>query len=63
MIEVPPLQTTIPIQLDAIWLSNALAVFQELMRIVLERQDEFVIEFLDDIPIFSETLEDHLRHI
>lgn len=63
MIEVPPLQTTIPIQLDAIWLSNALAVFQELMRIVLEGQDEFVIEFLDDIPIFSETLEDHLRHI
>lgn len=63
MIEVPPLQTTIPIQPDTIWLSNALAVFQELMRIVLEGQNEFVIEFLDDILIFSETLEDHLRHI
>eukprot|EP00105_Crassostrea_gigas_P025107 XP_011445573.1 PREDICTED: uncharacterized protein LOC105340996 [Crassostrea gigas] len=45
------------------WLSNAPAVFQELMNIVLQGQEEFAIAYLDDILIFSETPEDHLRHI
>ncbi|XP_052710929.1 uncharacterized protein LOC128185352 [Crassostrea angulata] len=44
-------------------LSNAPAVFQELMNIVLQGQEEFAIAYLDDILIFSETPEDHLRHI
>lgn len=44
-------------------LSNAPAVFQELMNIVLQGQEEFAIAYLDDILIFSETPQDHLRHI
>lgn len=44
-------------------LNNAPAVFQELMNIVLQGQEEFAIAYLDDILIFSETPEDYLRHI
>ena len=44
-------------------LSNAPAVFQELMNIVLQGQEEFSIAYLDDILIFSETAEKHLEHI
>lgn len=44
-------------------LSNAPAVFQEMMNIVLQGPEEFAIAYLDDILIFSETLQDHLRHI
>ena len=44
-------------------LSNAPAVFQELMNIVLQGQEDFSIAYLDDILIFSETAEEHLEHI
>lgn len=44
-------------------LSNAPAVFRDLMNIVLQGQEEFAIAYLDDILIFSETPEDHLHHI
>jgi hypothetical protein len=44
-------------------LSNAPAVFQELMNIVLQGQEDFLIACLYDILIFSETAEEHLQHI
>lgn len=44
-------------------LSNAPVVFQELLNIVLQGQEKFAIAYLDDILIFSETPEYHLRHI
>lgn len=44
-------------------LSNAPAVFQELMSIVLEGLSDFALAYLDDILIFSRTIEDHLRQI
>lgn len=44
-------------------LSNAPAVYQELMNIVLQGQEEFAIAYLVDILIFSETPQDHLRRI
>lgn len=44
-------------------LSNAPAVFQELMNIVLQGKEDFSIAYLDDILIFSETAEKHLEHI
>jgi hypothetical protein len=44
-------------------LSKAQAVFQELMKIVLQGQEKFSIAYLDDILIFSETAEGHLKHI
>ena len=49
-------------------LTNAPAVFQRLMDQVLiglnpEDGTDFVSVYIDDIVIFSETLEDHLRHI
>lgn len=44
-------------------LSNAPAVFQELMSVVLQGLNEFAIAYLDDILIFSSTLEDHLKHL
>ena len=43
-------------------LSNAPAVFQELMAVVLQGIGTFAIAYLDDILVFSPTLEDHLRH-
>ena len=44
-------------------LSNAPAVFQELMSIVLNGCNAFVIAYLDDILIFSTTFEEHLFHL
>ena len=44
-------------------LSNAQAVFQELMAVVLQGIGMFAIAYLDDILVFSPTLEDHLRHL
>ena len=43
-------------------LSYAPAIFQELMAIVLQGLP-FATAYLDDILIFSETLEDHLSHL
>lgn len=44
-------------------LSNAPAVFQELMSVVLQGCEDFSTAYLDDIMIFSPTLEEHLEHI
>ena len=44
-------------------LSNAPAVFQELMSVVLHDCQNFATAYLDDIMIFSETLERHLEHL
>ena len=44
-------------------LSNAPAVFQELMSIVLQGCNVFATANLDDILVFSSTLEDHLEHL
>ena len=49
-------------------LTNAPAVFQRLMQQVLmglnpEEGPDFVSVYIDDILIFSETLEDHLQHL
>lgn len=44
-------------------LSNAPAIFQELMSIVLSDYGHFAVAYLDDILIFSETVEDHINHL
>jgi len=49
-------------------LTNAPAVFQRLMEQVLmglnpEEGPDFVSVYIDDILIYSETLEDHLQHL
>ena len=44
-------------------LTTAPAVFQELMARVLEGLDKFTVAYLDDILIYSATLEEHLAHI
>ena len=44
-------------------LSNAPAVFQELMSIVLQGFNAFATAYFDDILVFSSTLEDHLEHL
>ena len=44
-------------------LSNAPAVFQELMSAVLQGCNDFATAYLDDIMVFSSTLEEHLEHL
>jgi hypothetical protein len=44
-------------------LSNAPAIFQELMSVVLQGMNTFAIAYLDDVLVFSETVNDHLVHI
>ena len=45
-------------------LTNAPATFQRMINNVLrEHLDIFVIAYLDDILIFSETLEEHKKHV
>ena len=44
-------------------LSNVPAVFQELMSVVLQGYSNFATAYLDDIMIFSATLEEHLEHL
>ena len=44
-------------------LSNAPAVFQELTSVVLQGCNNFATAYLDDIMIFSSTLEEHLEHL
>ena len=44
-------------------LTSAPAVFQELMSIVLHGFSHFATAYLDDILIYSETLEDHMHHL
>ena len=42
---------------------NAPSIFSEMMGIVLEGLDKFAIAYLDDILIYSKTLEEHIKHI
>jgi hypothetical protein len=45
-------------------LTNTLALFQRIINTVLrEYLDIFVIMYLDDILIFSETLKEHKDHM
>ena len=44
-------------------LSNTPAVFEELMAVVLQGLGDFVIAYLDDLLVFSPTLEDHLKNL
>ena len=44
-------------------LSNAPAIFQELMAIVLQGLSQFATAYLDEVLIFSETLEKDLSHL
>jgi len=44
-------------------LSNAPAVFQELMNIVLQECEGLATAYLDDVLIFSKTPEEHLQHL
>src|ERR1700737_2044491 len=45
-------------------LTNAPATFMHLMQQTLRRfLDDFVIVFIDDILIYSKTLEDHTQHL
>jgi hypothetical protein len=43
-------------------LTNAPAVFSELMAVALDGLESFAIAYLDDILVFSHTLEEHLEH-
>ena len=43
-------------------LANAPGIFQ-LMSIVFRGQEDFALAYLDDILIFSNTVEDHVKHI
>ena len=43
--------------------SNALAVFQELMSVVFQGCNDFATAYLDDIIVFSSTLEERLEHL
>ena len=45
-------------------LTNALATFQEAMNDIFQDQlGDFVVVFLDDILIYSRTLQDHVQHV
>ena len=44
-------------------LMSAPAIFQELMSVVLQGLSHFATAYLDDILIYSETLEEHLFHL
>ena len=44
-------------------LSNGPSIFQQLMSIVLQDFGDFCMAYLDDIIIFSPTLDDHTKHI
>ena len=44
-------------------LSCAPGIFCELMSVVLEGLESFASAYMDDVLIFSETIEDHLKHI
>ena len=44
--------------------TNAPSTFQRMMNMLFKDElDKFVLVYLDDILIFSKTLEDHIQHI
>ena len=44
-------------------LANAPGIFQELMSIVLQGQEKYALAYLDDVLVFSETRDEHLKHL
>ena len=44
-------------------LTNAPATFQQLMQSVLTEMSEFCSVYIDDILVFSESIEDHIKHL
>ena len=44
-------------------LANAPGVFQELMSVVLQDLGKFSMPYLDDIIIFSPSMEENIKHI
>ena len=44
-------------------LKNAPATFQRLVNHVLAGLEEFCVAYLDDIAVFSNSWQDHLRHL
>lgn len=44
-------------------LVNTPSIFSQLIAIALQGLEKFTVAYLDDILIYSETLEDHLSHI
>jgi Reverse transcriptase (RNA-dependent DNA polymerase) len=45
-------------------LTNAPSTFQAVMNdVFMEYLDDFVMVYIDDILIFSQTAEDHLKHV
>ena len=44
-------------------LQGAPATFQRLMDRMLRGMESFAAAYLDDVVIFSETWEEHLRHV
>ena len=44
--------------------ANAPATFQRMMNSLFKEElDAFVLVYLDDILVFSQTLEDHIKHM
>ena len=44
--------------------TNAPATFQRMMNSLFkEKSDDFILVYIDDILIFSRTLQEHIRHI
>nr|GEX43772.1 hypothetical protein [Tanacetum cinerariifolium] len=55
---------TFRVHSNAFWLNNALVVFMDLMnRVCKPYLDKCVIVFIDDILIYSKTLEEHVEHL
>ena len=49
---------------SSIWTTNAPSVFMQLMQEVLATYlDKFVVVYLDDILIFSNSFEEHIKHV
>ena len=49
---------------DAIWVYNIVATFTTTMNTTFWiEMDNFVVEYINDILIFSKSLEEHTKHI
>ena len=46
-----------------IWLANVPSIFQRLMNTILRDMSHFSFAYLDDVIIFSPSIEEHPKHI